>query len=361
MIEKQVKLKLSIALGVVRQGIRIRFGRSLVTIMGVALGIAFLMSILAGQVIKEEVGQEDRLRTETKRMYSFLAGEMGPPYERTIGVIQIGPLSEVERRLLLVLEDNGLQGANWAMAISPIEGQAAGAMARAEAGEKFEFAFKDAVKRKEAALANVTDGASALLVMGRGALKEEMLAGQFVNARQKVLALSRKEFAVGPVAGVSVVALERELKPEEIAKIEKDAQKSRFRSRWIIVISLAVTVIGISNAMLMSVTERFREIGTMKCLGALSSFIRALFLIESSLMGCIGGLAGGVFGAVFSIALYGATYGYGLVFSSLNVATLGLCFLLCLAAGIVLSIIAAIYPASVASRMVPATALRTNI
>ena len=45
------------------------------------------------------------------------------------------------------------------------------------------------------------------------------------------------------------------------------------KQRWIIILSLLVCVVGIVNAQLMAVTERFREIGTMKCLGALDRFI----------------------------------------------------------------------------------------
>ena len=48
---------------------------------------------------------------------------------------------------------------------------------------------------------------------------------------------------------------------------------------------MLVAFVGVLNAMLMSVTERFREIGTMKCLGALNSFIVKLFLIESLFQG----------------------------------------------------------------------------
>jgi hypothetical protein len=57
------------------------------------------------------------------------------------------------------------------------------------------------------------------------------------------------------------------------------------KQRWIIILSLLVCVVGIVNAQLMAVTERFREIGTMKCLGALDRFILRLFILESRLGG----------------------------------------------------------------------------
>jgi putative ABC transport system permease protein len=52
---------------------------------------------------------------------------------------------------------------------------------------------------------------------------------------------------------------------------------STAKQRWIIILSLLVCVVGIVNAQLMAVTERFREIGTMKCLGALDRFVLRLF------------------------------------------------------------------------------------
>lgn len=60
------------------------------------------------------------------------------------------------------------------------------------------------------------------------------------------------------------------------------------KQRWIIILSLLVCVVGIVNAQLMAVTERFREIGTMKCLGALDRFILRLFILESGMQGLAG-------------------------------------------------------------------------
>jgi ABC-type antimicrobial peptide transport system permease subunit len=101
----------------------------------------------------------------------------------------------------------------------------------------------------------------------------------------------------------------------------------------------------------------------MKCLGALSAFVRLLFLIESGFMGVVGGLAGCLMGIAFSVIAYGFTYGFGLTLVSLGGEFLTLLTYMGLAllAGVALSVIAAIYPAGVASRMVPADALRSNV
>jgi ABC-type lipoprotein release transport system permease subunit len=109
------------------------------------------------------------------------------------------------------------------------------------------------------------------------------------------------------------------------------------------------------------VTERFREIGTMKCLGALSSFIRRIFFIESALLGLVGSLAGSAFGLIFAVVLYAFSYGWILVLGALPWGWIVGCFAVCSVGGVAAAVIAAIYPAGFASRMVPATALRTNI
>jgi putative ABC transport system permease protein len=118
-------------------------------------------------------------------------------------------------------------------------------------------------------------------------------------------------------------------------------------------------VVGIANAMLMSVLERFKEIATMKCLGARNETIGFLFIFESLAMGLLGG-ALGIAGAVLFAVLPGLwIHGDRLLrafpFGGLaEVAGLGL------AAGLILSGVAAIYPAMVASRMAPLEAMRVE-
>lgn len=121
---------------------------------------------------------------------------------------------------------------------------------------------------------------------------------------------------------------------------------------WLIMLSLLVCTVGIVNAQLMSVTERFREIGIMKCLGALDLMILRLFLIEAALVGILGAGAGAVLGllAAWAVSLAG-TGGLGL--SGLHVLPLLAEAAKAWGAGIGLSVLGVLYPALLAARLQP--------
>ncbi len=350
-IHDQVKLNAQVALQVVLQGMKIRFGRSLVTIMGVVLGIAFLMSILTSQLLKAGVSNEQAARLELQRMNNFLKADMGPPAGKALGVIQTGPLNPMEQRFVRSLAGQDVAAFNWCALDGP----------KPDEGDDAGLLVGDALKRSE--LGSLAADSDIVVLVGQGepsdAMWQELLAGGALSR----IATTQEGIDDRAPSSVAVTRLARQLLPEEIAKLEAEKRTARFRNIWIIIISLLVTVIGISNAMLMSVTERFREIGTMKCLGALSAFVRQIFLFESCLIGAVGGLLGSLVGAFFSILIYAFTYGFGVVMTSVGsgIGPLVIYLVLAFAAGIVLSMIAAIYPANVASRMVPADALRSNI
>ncbi|MFH1905242.1 MAG: FtsX-like permease family protein [bacterium] len=129
---------------------------------------------------------------------------------------------------------------------------------------------------------------------------------------------------------------------------------------WLVVLSLMVCVVGIANAMLMSVTERYKEIGTMKCLGALDKFIIKLFLLESGFMGLFGSIAGALLGGLLMTIVSSINYGLEVI-TKFPIISFLYYFVIAVILGTVLAIIGAIYPAYTAARMVPADAMRSEI
>ncbi|MBT3380230.1 MAG: FtsX-like permease family protein [Lentisphaerae bacterium] len=135
---------------------------------------------------------------------------------------------------------------------------------------------------------------------------------------------------------------------------------ARIQTRWMIGLALLVSFVGVLNAMLLSVTERFREIGTMKCLGALDRLIVQLFLLESTFQGIVGTSLGIVLGVVLTLleamGLYGSA-AWGLI----PVGEFLVRVVVCLLAGTALTVFGALYPARVASRMQPVDAMRSEV
>jgi putative ABC transport system permease protein len=117
-------------------------------------------------------------------------------------------------------------------------------------------------------------------------------------------------------------------------------------------ISLLVGGIGVMNIMLVSVTERIREIGLRKALGARPSLIRRQFLIEAALLGLVGGLLGAAVGIIGAKVLPDfisnpVALSMPAIFGSITVA---------LAIGLVFGV----YPASRAAQLAPIDALRSE-
>jgi ABC-type antimicrobial peptide transport system permease subunit len=129
---------------------------------------------------------------------------------------------------------------------------------------------------------------------------------------------------------------------------------------WLITMSLIVCVVGIANAMLMAVTERFREIGTMKCLGALDRFVVELFLLESGFQGLAGAIVGALLGCLFTVLFNLKSYGLDLFWNFPLWQTLAIIAAACIV-GMILSVIGAAGPAYQAAKMPPAEAMRVEV
>ena len=132
------------------------------------------------------------------------------------------------------------------------------------------------------------------------------------------------------------------------------------KDKWLIIMSLIVCVVGITNSMLMSVTERFREIGTMKCLGALDHFVVILFLLESGFQGFAGALVGALLGLVASLLMGLANFGLD-IFMDFPLLSILLWILGGSVLGMLLAVVGAAFPAWRAAKLPPAEAMRTEV
>ncbi len=117
-------------------------------------------------------------------------------------------------------------------------------------------------------------------------------------------------------------------------------------------ISLIVGGIGVMNIMLVSVTERIREIGLRKALGATPRVIRRQFLVEASVLGILGGILG------VAVGLIGVVYLPGLIGDPMTTsptAAVG-----ALAIALAIGVLFGVYPASRAATLAPIDALRSD-
>jgi putative ABC transport system permease protein len=132
------------------------------------------------------------------------------------------------------------------------------------------------------------------------------------------------------------------------------------RTLWLVGLSLLVCVVGVTNALLMSVTERFNEIATMKCLGAMDGSVMRIFVIEALIQGLIGGSLGLVVGVLLAVGRgyleFGGHFGFAFAGWPDLLRALGLS----LGVGVLLATLAAVAPSWVASRLAPMEAMRVE-
>jgi putative ABC transport system permease protein len=203
-------------------------------------------------------------------------------------------------------------------------------------------------------------------------------------ARMRKLVLTNlSEFFLPPerAAGYSTVAV-RVTSPGRIAQVKKTLearglntfalmdQLDEMRKAFIIMdmfllavgmIGITVASLGIVNTMVMSILERYREIGIMKAVGATDGEVQKIFLFESGMIGLLGGVFGLALARVVSFVINEVVNGFTARQGVPHIHYFSFPWWLCLGAiafSILVSLAAGIYPTLRAARVDPVVALR---
>lgn len=196
----------------------------------------------------------------------------------------------------------------------------------------------------------------------QGDILVKFLAGSSVRERvelHQLLVKMKSEAVVEKTATALETLLNRFHKRQDVSisvplTLLRQAEQTQHRFNIVLgaiaAISLLVGGIGIMNIMLASVTERTREIGIRRAVGARRRQIVVQFLIETMVLSCCGGILGIVLGLILPWAITRIT-GLSTVVTS---GSLLLSLLISLSVGVIFGL----YPAIRASRLDPIVALR---
>ena len=139
-------------------------------------------------------------------------------------------------------------------------------------------------------------------------------------------------------------------------------QKS-FRVWWI-VIAVTIAFVGITNAVMMSVTERIKEIGTIKCLGACDYHIISIFIFETILLGVLGGVIGALLGYGLAAGVFLQQYSGVVPVKYMNDVSFTKELMVlpkAITISVVISLIASFVPVMFAAKVEPAEAMRYEV
>ena len=340
-IGKQVVLPWSKAIEIAAKSIKVRFWRSMITMSSIILAIAFLMSIWTSTAITAALAVGPRrdigvVKQKTAVVRGAINGEAGAPSPAELKSLFAADLLAAQRwnAELIAEKQDAKEDATYEEK-KKLDEEIAELKARAEPAKHVEF-LHTYLKSRRQRLERVKGQLDAILQQER--------VGSSEQDEPEAPADAPSAKPAQAAAGGFVTDFLRQMSPTDT---------------WLAILALLVCLVGIANAMFMTVQERVREIGTMKCLGALDGFIVKLFLLESSALGFLGTLLGIILGMLLSSTRQLTVYGTPVLryYPNDNIA---LAAAMAAIVGLLLSIGAAIFPAQKAARMQPVEAMRAE-
>ena len=327
-VQRQIVLPLSTAVELAYKSIRLRLSRSLLVTSGIVLALAFLTSILVADQLTDGM-RRWAVDFPTSAEFRRLSADRD-----AVQRDQVQPADAAVRHLAAGDHAAAAGVPDGATRFDPA----------AAFGKPLGDWSRDLGVPLPASEADVVDALTAHP-------DQAVVVRRWVDAAKRLHAV--RERLVAPRR------LQEQMTNAGVPATPKEIAGNRVQTRWLIGLALMVAFVGILNAMLMSVTERFREIGTMKCLGALDGFIIKLFLIESLFQGVAGTVVGVAAGVALSAANLSTRYG-AYAWRNAPWGPLAGCLVACLAIGVVLTVAGAVYPAWQAARMQPIEAMRVD-
>jgi putative ABC transport system permease protein len=389
------RLRVSDALAAGAIGLRVRRGRTVLTALGIAIGIAAMVAVvgISASSRADLLDELDRLGTnllEVTPGQSFLGADSKLPEESTSMIERIGP---VERASAIAdvsatvrRSDKISESETGGIGIKAVDTSLLDTLqATMQQGKFLDAAtaqYPTVVLGSKAAQVlgiDRLDGNIAVYISGQwftviGILDPVELVPNIDRTALIGFPIAEANFGIDGSASIvyvrtdpdSVEAVRNVLPatanpqaPNEV-KVTRpsDALEARAATDKALTalllglggVALLVGGVGIANVMIISVLERRGEIGVRRALGATRRHIRVQFVLESSLMSLLGGATGLVIGAVVT-TLYAHSRGWTL---DLPVEGLAGGVLVALAVGA----IAGLYPAARAARLAPAEAVR---
>ncbi|GAB2999595.1 multidrug ABC transporter substrate-binding protein [Amycolatopsis acidiphila] len=171
------------------------------------------------------------------------------------------------------------------------------------------------------------------------------LSAAYQEANQELLAMHH---ITNPAAADFTIASQESL----LSTASSVSQTLTLLLGGVAAISLLVGGIGVMNIMLVSVTERIREIGLRKAVGASPVVIRRQFMVEASVLGLAGGLLGALLGIVGALLLPHLV--------AIQIAVSPSATVVAILTAIAIGLVFGVYPASRAARLAPIDALRSE-